>query len=104
MPLRFILLSNIVCAFCCLQSFHKIRVISGNSCRQMRAVVTGVVIDFVHVAIFVRVSVCYMQVHEACMHTNYQNDTGNNSVQVHIKDVCANVHDATWMQNSVVLR
>ena len=70
----------------------------------MRAVVTGVVIDFVHVVIFVRVILlCDVQVYKACMDTYYQSDTGNNSVQVHIKDVCANVHDATWMQNSVML-
>ena len=78
----------------------------------MCAVVTCVqVINFVHVVVFVCVVIFVrvillsnVQVHKACMDTYYQSDTSNDSIQVYIIDVCANVHDATWMQNSVVLR
>jgi len=78
----------------------------------MCAVVTCVqVINFVHVVIFVCVVMfmrvillCDVQVYKACMDAYYQSNTSNDSIQVYVKDVCANVHDATCMQNSVVLR
>ena len=78
----------------------------------MCAVVTCVqVINFVHVVVFVCVVIfvrvillCDVHVYKACMDTYYQSDTSNDSIQVYIKDVCTNVHDATCMQTSVVLR
>jgi hypothetical protein len=47
---------------------------------------------------------CNVQVHEACMHADYQSDTGNYNVQVHEEHVCADVHDATGVQNAIVMR
>ena len=39
-----------------------------------------------------------MQVHESCMHADYDNDTCNDSIEVHEEHVCADVDDTTRVQ------
>lgn len=59
----------------------------------------------VHVVVFVGVAiVCNVQVHEACMHADYQGDTGNDRVQVHEENVCADVDYAAGVQHAIVVR